>query len=119
MLAHPDDDPHHPILPDSCSWEVLEFTYRRDPDDWRGTYIDLLFARDGVERGLRFFAPREVEIPRVAGGVMGSRCRVYVADVRGRHWEGIGVLVASFEPDWCVPPFYAASAIEVAEPRHT
>jgi hypothetical protein len=116
MVADPDDDPHHPILPDPYSWEVIEFTYRRDPDDWRGTYIDLLFARDGVERRLRFFAPREVEIPRGVSGVMGSWCRVYVADVRARQMEGIGVRVGSFEPDWCVPSFWAASVIEVAEP---
>lgn len=50
MAADPDDDLHHPILPDPYLWEVLEFTYRRDPDDWCETYIDLLFARDGVER---------------------------------------------------------------------
>ena len=118
MLAHPDDDPSHPILPDSYLWEVIEFTYRRDSDNGRESFIDVLFRRDGVERRLRFFAPREVEIPRVAGGVMGSWCRVYVADVRGRQLEGVGVLVASFEPDWCVPSFYAASVIEVAESRH-
>ena len=97
---------------------MLEFTYRRSPDDRRETHIDLLFSRDGVERRLRFFAPREVEIPRVAGGVMGGWCRVYVADVRGRQLEGIGVMVASFEPDWCVPSFYAATVIEVAKPGH-
>jgi hypothetical protein len=118
MLANPDDDPPHPILPDSLSWEILEFTYRRDPGDWRSTYIDLLFARDGVERRLRFFAPREVEIPHVAGGIMGNWCRVYVADVRGRQLEEVGVLVARWEPDWCVPSFYATSVIEVAELGH-
>lgn len=113
MLAHPENDPPHPILPDSLSWEILEFTYRRDANNWRDTFIDLLFARDGVERRLRFFAPRDIEIPHVPGGVMGSWCRVYLADVRARHLEDVRVLVASWEPDWCVPSFYAASVIEV------
>jgi hypothetical protein len=64
-----------------------------------------------VERRLRFFAPRQVEVPR---GEMGC-CRVYVADVAARQMEGIRVRVGSFEPDWCVPSFWAASVVEVAE----
>ena len=114
-MVSPEDDPYHPILPDPYSWGLVEFTYRLDPADWRETYIDLLFTRGGVERRLRFFAPREVEMPR---GAMGSWCRVYIADVRVRQMEDIGVRVGSFEPDWCVPSFWASSVIEVTEPRH-
>jgi hypothetical protein len=49
---------------------------------------------------------------------MGGWCRVYVADATGRQLENMQVRVASFELDWCVPSFWAASVVEVAEPRH-
>lgn len=114
-LVGPEGDPYHPILPDPYSWELVEFTYRRDPDDWRETYIDLLFAQNGAERRLRFFAPREVELPC---GTMGGWCRVFVADATGRQMEGMRVRVGSFEPDWCVPSFWSASVVEVSEQRH-
>jgi hypothetical protein len=91
---------------------VVEFTYRSHPTDLRETYIDLLFARGGVERRLRFHCPRQVELPR---GQMGGWCRVFVADVTGRQMEDIRVRVGSFEPDWCVPSFWAASVAEVAD----
>ena len=29
--------------------------------------------------------------------------------------EGVGVRVGSFEPDWCVPSFWAASVVEITE----
>jgi hypothetical protein len=113
-MVGPEDDPYHPILPDPYSWELVEFTYRRDPANWRQTYIDLLFTRNGAERRLRFFAPQEVELPC---GTMGSWCRVYVADASGRQLENMRVRVASFEPGWCVPSFWAAAVVEVTEPR--
>jgi len=112
-LLSPEEDPFHPILPDPLSWELVEFTYRRDPHDWRESSIDLLFSRAGVRRRLRFFAPREVEMPR---GIMGDWCRVYVADAAGRQLEDMRVRVGSFEFDWCVPSFWAASVVEVTDP---
>ncbi|MBX7105951.1 MAG: hypothetical protein K1X57_17850 [Gemmataceae bacterium] len=107
-----DGDPCHPILPDPYSWAMVEFTYRSHPTDLREAYIDLVFARSGVERRLRFLAPREVELPR---GQMGGWCRVYVADVSARKLDDIRVRVGSFEPDWCVPSFWAASVVVVGE----
>jgi len=93
----------------------MEFTYRRHPTDWREAYIDLLLVRGNAKRRLRFFAPREVEVPR---GQMGDWCRVYVSDVAGRQLEDLRVRVQSFEFDWCVPSFWAASVVEVAEQMH-
>jgi hypothetical protein len=115
-VTGPDGDPYHPILPDPYSWTLVEFAYRLDPADWWESYIDLVFSRGGVERRLRFFAPREVEVPR---GTLGNWCRVYVTDVTVRQLEDMRVRVGSFESDWCVPSFWAASVVEVAEPRHT
>ncbi len=108
-------DPVHPILPAPYSWALIEFTCRSHPVDLREAYIDLVFARGGEERRLRFLAPQQVELPR---GQMGGWCRVYVADVSARQMEDVRVWVGSFEPDWCVPSFWAASVVEVAEQRH-
>jgi len=114
-VAGPDGDPDHPILPARYSWELVEFAYRRDPTDWRASYIDLVLARDGVERRLRFFAPREVELTRGEPNSFG----LYIQDVSRRQMEGVGVRVGTFEGGWCVPSFWAASVVEVTEPRHT
>ena len=113
-MAGPDGDPDHPILPEPWRWELVEFTYRRDPADWRASYIDLVLARDGVERRLRFFAPREVELSRG----MPNSSGLYIQNVSRRQMEGVGVRVGTFEGDWCVPSFWAASVVEVAEPGH-
>jgi hypothetical protein len=107
-----DGDPFHPLLPDPYSWTLVEFTYRSHPTDLLETYIDLVVARDGVQRRLRFLCPREVKVPL---GQMGWWCRVYVADVRSRQMDNIGVRVGSFEPDWCVPSFWASSVVELAK----
>jgi hypothetical protein len=71
----------------------------------------LVLTRDGEERRLRFFAPREVELTRGAPNSSG----LCILDVSGRQMEGVGVRVASFEPDWCVPSFWASHAVEVTE----
>lgn len=113
-MAGPDGDPDHPILPDPFRWELVEFTYRRDPVDWRKSYIDLVLARDGIERRLRFFAPRDVELTRGLPNSSG----LYIQDVSGRQMEDVGVRVDSFESSWCVPSFWAASVVEVGKPRH-
>ncbi len=105
-----DGDPCHPILADPYSWEILEFTYRRDSADWCKSYIDLVFVRDGKERRLRFFAPRQVELPR---GELGDGSRVFIVDLARRQMEDLGVRVLSYESDWCVPSFYAKSVVEV------
>jgi hypothetical protein len=109
-VAGPDGDPDHPILPDPYRWELVEFTYRR-ADDWRESYIDLVLARAGVERRLRFFAPRDVELSRGLPNSSG----LYIQDVSGRQMEDVRVRVGSFEEHWGVPSFWAASVVEVAE----
>ncbi len=102
--------PDHPILPQPFRWELREFCYRRDHAA-AASYIDLVLARDGVERRLQFFGLREVELSR---GWLNSS-RLYIADVSGHGMEGVGVRVGSFEPDWCIPSFWAASVVEVVE----
>jgi hypothetical protein len=106
-----DGDPDHPILPEPWRWDLLEFTYRRDPDDWRKSYIDLVFTRDGEKRRLRFFAPQDVELSR---GMLSSD-GLCIVDVSGRQLEGLQVRVASFEQSWRTPSFWAARVVDVVE----
>ena len=109
-MIDPDSYPDHPSLADPFRWELVEFTYRRAAN-WRESYIDLVLARDGVERRLRFYAPRDLELTRGLPNSSG----LYFQDVSGRQMEDVGVRVGSFEPDWCVPSFWARSVVEVAQ----
>jgi hypothetical protein len=52
-------DPDHPIIDAPFRWELVAFTYRC-ATAWEESYIDLVLARDGVERRLRFFGPRDL-----------------------------------------------------------
>jgi hypothetical protein len=56
-------DPDHPFIDAPFRWELVEFTYRREAE-WGESYIDLVLARDGVERRLRFFGPRDLVLDR-------------------------------------------------------
>jgi hypothetical protein len=108
-----DGDPDHPILPEPWRWELLEFTYRRDPADFRVSYIDLVFAQGDRERRLRFFAPQNVELSR---GELNSS-GMCILDVSGRQLDGLRVRVANFEQSYGAPSFWAATVVEVSEPR--
>jgi hypothetical protein len=111
-LAGFDDDPDHPILTDPFRWELLEFTYRRDLDDWRESYIDMVFVRDAERRRLRFYAPQELEMSRGLPNSFG----LCILDVSGRQLEGLGVRVANLEQSYGAPSFWASRVVEVAEP---
>jgi hypothetical protein len=106
-----DGDPDHPILPEPWRWELLEFTYRCNPTDWRESYVDMVFARDGKERRLRFLAPQEVEVSRGLPHSSG----LCILDVSGRQLDGLRVRVASLEQSYGTPSFWAAQVVEVTE----
>jgi len=106
-----DGDPDHPILPDPWRWELREFTFRRDQDDWRESYIDLVFERDRVPKRLRFFAPQQVQISEGIPNAFG----MVILDVSGRQLDGLGVRIANFEQSYGARTFWAARVIEVTE----
>lgn len=115
-MATFDGDPDHPVLDNPFSWELLEFTFRRDPaDEWR-TYVDMVFARNGQTRRLRFHNPRQFEwVPCGAPNSHG----LCILDVSGRQMEGVGVRVANFEQSYGAPTFWAESVEVVDEADHT
>jgi hypothetical protein len=108
-----DGAPDHPILPDPWRWDLLEFTYCCDRADWRESYIDMVFARDGEERRLRFFAPQDLEMSRGLPKSSG----MCILDISGRQLEGLRVRVANFDQPYGAPSFWAARVIEVTEQK--
>lgn len=110
MTSSPDNDPAHPVLPDSYLWELVEFTHRRDADGGLASSIDLVFARDGVTRRLRFRSPQMVQVDRGPPGTDG----LFVLDVSARQLDGLRVrVVGAEEGSW--PAFWAADVAEVGE----
>jgi hypothetical protein len=106
-----DGDPDHPILADPYTWELVEFTYRRDPDRQREPYFDLVLTRGGRVRRLRFFSPRGLEICRGMPSAMG----MCILDVSRRQLDGLRVRVANFEQSSGAPTFWAARVVDVTD----
>jgi hypothetical protein len=102
-------DPEHPILGAPSSWWLREFTYHSDPDDFAGSYVDLVFARGGAARRLRFAEPSELSVGHGLPHSAGLR----ILDVRGRGLEGIGVLVTGSEDSHGVLRFWAREVAEI------
>ena len=98
-----DGDPEHPILDAPPSWWLLEMTYHSDPDDFAGSYVDLVFARGGVARRLRFVEPSELSVGQGLPHSAGLR----ILDVSGRGLEGLGVLVTDSEDSHGMLRFWA------------
>jgi hypothetical protein len=104
-----DGDPYHPILPEPWRWELMEFTFQRDLADWRASYIDMTFERDGVVRRLRFIAPQNLEMSAGLPNSFG----MCILDVSGRHLEELGVRVSNFEQSYGAPSFWAARVVDL------
>jgi hypothetical protein len=107
-----DGDPDHPILADPFRWDLLEFVYRRDPNDYRESHIDMTFGREGLVRRLRFYAPQDLEMSRGLPNAFG----MCILDVSGRQLEGIAVRVANFEQSYGAPRFWAARVVDLDDP---
>ena len=106
-----DGDVDHPIMPDAYAWDLIELTYRCDPTDWQESYIDLVFIRGDVQRRLRFYAPRDLELSRGLPNSSG----MCILDVTQRQIEGLRVRVDHFEQASGVPRFWAARVVEITE----
>jgi len=86
-----DDDPHHPVIDQPWTYEILLLCYHAVPEDWRESYLDLTLRRGGTVRRLRFLAPQDFYVqegcfPQPTGGMC-------ILDVRHRQLGDIGVMV--------------------------
>lgn len=104
-----DGDNEHPILQAPWTWELTEFVYHRNRENWNASYIDLVFEREGKVRRLRFFAPQDLEM----GEGLPNSSGMCILDVSDRQMEGLRVRVANFEQPHGAPTFWAARVIEV------
>ncbi len=107
-------DPDHPIIAHPSGYRVIGFSYQRTLDHSEEAYIDLILQRDDVVRRLRFFGPRRVSIEEgfPEGGGM------YIADVRQRGLEGLGVHVGDHEAAPGAIEFWARTVIDLDTPAH-
>jgi hypothetical protein len=113
LMGTYDNDPDHPILNDPYSWELLEFTYRRDPTDGVHSHIDMVFLRGGETCRLRFYNPQQIEM---SAGVPNS-FGMCILDVSQRQLQGIGVRVANFEESNGAPTFWAERVVNLDDPN--
>ena len=109
-----DGDPEHPILDAPPSWWLLEFTYHSDPDDFAGSYVDLVFTRGSVIRRLRFAEPCELSVGHGLPHSAGLR----ILEVTGRGLEGISVLVTDSNDSHGVLRFWSRGVVEILPGGH-
>lgn len=109
MAESSDGDPHHAIFPQPWKWQLAEFTYRTNADDWRLSYIDLVLVLGNARLRLRFFAPQDLEICQG----LPSSSGLCILDVSARQLDGLKVRVACFEQNYGTPTFWAASVVEL------
>ena len=107
-----DGDPDHSIIEHPCRYHVVGFCFHRTLDDTEESYIDLSLQHGQVVRRLRFFSPRDVSIEE--GFPEGSG--MYIADVRLRDLDGLGVRVGDFEAMGGAIRFWARTVIDLDTP---
>ncbi len=107
-----DDDPDHPIIEHPFRYRVVSFCFHRTLDDSEEAYLDLSLQHEQVVRRLRFFSPQDISIeegfPHGAG--------MYIADVRQRGLDGLGVRVGDFEAMGGAIRFWARTVIDLDTP---
>lgn len=111
-----DPDPDHPIIDRPWEYQLTEFRYHYDPDDWGASFIDMTLEKDETVRHLRFWSPRRLRIeegfPVATGGME-------IKDVRRRQMEGLGVYVGDFEASSGAVTFWAYKVMDLDAPGHT
>ena len=111
-----DPDPDHPIIERPWEYQLTEFRYHYDPDDWGASFIDMTLEKGETVRRLRFWSPRRLRIeagfPLATGGME-------IKDVRHRQMEGLGVYVGDFEASSGAVTFWAYEVVDLDAPGRT
>ncbi len=105
-------DPDHPIIDKPWEYQVVDFHYHVNQEDWAKSYIDMTLAKDASRRRLRFWSPQSLKIeegfPMPTGGME-------IHDVRHRQMQGIGIRVGDFEASQGAVTFWASDVEDVKE----
>ena len=104
-----DGDPDHPIV--ECPWEyqIVGFSYYRDPDSRAESYLDLTLQKGPRRRRLRFSGPQDLEVARG----LSSSAGLCILDVSARQLDGLRVRVADFEASGGRPTFWAREVVDL------
>ncbi len=103
-------DPDHSIIDQPWTYQLTEFNYHNNLDNWWQSYIDMTLQRGGIMRRLRFTAPRSLQIEQ---GFPMSTGRMVIRDVRRRGIAGVGVYVGDDESTWGAVTFWARDVIDL------
>jgi hypothetical protein len=103
-------EPYHPIIDRPWQYEIAEFRYHVDPNDWSASFIDLHLRRGSVIRRLRFFAPQNLKIEPGFPLATGGMC---IIDIRERQWDRVGIEVADFEGSSGSITFFARNVLDL------
>ena len=106
-----DDDPPHPIIEKLYEYEIIGFSYERDPHDWHDCHFDLVLKKDKIIRRLRFLSPQNLHI----GGGLPSCSGMLILDVSQRQLEGLNVRVVNYENSEPAVELWAREVIDLDE----
>lgn len=105
-----DPDPDHPIIEKPWEYQLTEFHYHYDPDDWGASFLDMTLERGEPVRRLRFWSPRRL---RIEEGFPIATSGMAIKDVRHRQMEGLGVYVGDFEASPGAVTFWAYEVVDL------
>ena len=110
MTSDQKPDPDHPIIEKLWEYQIVDFHYHYDQEDWTKSYVDMSLAKSSITRRLRFWSPRGLKIehgfPMPTGGME-------IQDVRHRQMQDIGVHVGDFEASSGAVTFWATDVEEL------
>jgi hypothetical protein len=109
------EDPAHSIVDQPSTYRVTDFCYHRTLDDSTEAYIDLTLQRGDTIRRLRFYSPQSVSLE----DGFPEGCGLYIADVRHRKLEGLGVRVDDYEGSGGAIRFWARTVSDLDESAGT
>ena len=103
------EDPEHPIIERAFEYRVIGFCFHRVLDGSEESYIDLTLQHAEAVRRLRFLSPQSISIED--GFPEGSG--MFIADVRHRGLDRLGVRVDDFEASSGAIRFWARTVIDL------
>lgn len=100
----------HPIIDNPWEYDIIEFRYHVDPENWRESFIDIHLKKGDILRRLRFFSPQDLKIEQGFPHPTRGLC---ILDIRSRQLEGLGVEVADFEASHGSVTFIASEVVDL------
>jgi len=108
-MAEPIGDEYHPIIDHPWKYDVVEFCYSRDLDDWSSARVDMTLQRDATVRRLRFLGAQRISIEE---GFPVRTSGLCILDVSSAQLEGLRVHVTDFEASPGKIEFWAREVID-------